>query len=91
MNMKCQEAEDFYNAMSHCVDGYIFICRHPDSEYEVTLPEEFVEEFSLSSEYKKHYFDEWILKIHEEDREKYQNNLQSILEKERILFVFNIG
>ena len=26
MNMKCQEAEDFYNAMSHCVDGYIFIC-----------------------------------------------------------------
>ena len=54
MNMKCQEAEDFYNAMSHCVDGYIFICRHPDSEYEVTLPEEFVEEFSLSSEYKKH-------------------------------------
>lgn len=81
MNMKCQEAEDFYNAMSHCVDGYIFICRHPDSEYEVTLPEEFVEEFSLSSEYKKHYFDEWILKIHEEDREKYQNNLQSILKK----------
>ena len=81
MNMKCQEAEDFYNAMSHCVDGYIFICRHPDSEYEVTLPEEFVEEFSLSLEYKKHYFDEWILKIHEEDREKYQNNLQSILEK----------
>ena len=81
MNIKCEEAEAFYNAMCHCVDGYVFICKHPDSKYEVTLSEEFADEFTLSPEYKNHYFDEWVLRIHEEDREKYLNNLRSILEK----------
>lgn len=79
MDMRGQEVKEFYNAMCHCVDGYVFVCKHPDSDYEVTLPEEFTEEFQLPDDYPKHYFEEWIQKIHAEDREKYRNSLQSIL------------
>lgn len=79
MNMQEQEIKEFYNAMCHCVDGYVFVCKHPHSEYEVTLSEEFTEEFKLSDNYSKNYFDEWMQKIHTEDREKYSNGLRSLL------------
>lgn len=86
MNMTNWEAESFYQAMCKSIDGYVFVCNHPTNDYEVTLPEEFIEEFNLPLDYTKNYFDAWMERIHIEDREKYKNSLLSMFENKTQVF-----
>ncbi len=80
MNTTNWDKDSFYQAMCNSVDGYVFICTHPVSGYEVTVSEEFVREFDLPQDYKNHYFDLWLERIHTEDREKYKSSLKSMFE-----------
>ncbi len=86
MNTTNWDKDSFYQAMCNSVEGYIFICNKPVSDYEVTIPEEFVEEFNLPQDYKNHYFELWLERIHIEDREKYKSSLKSMFENKTRIF-----
>lgn len=86
MDMSNQEIDSFYQAMCNSVDGYVFLCKHPTSDYEVILPPELVKEFELSSEYPTRYFDLWLERIHVEDREKYIGALESMFDNKTKMF-----
>lgn len=80
MSTTSWDADSFYQAMCNSVDGYVFVCNHPTSDYEVTVPEEFAEEFDLPQDYQKRYFELWLERIHSEDREKYKSSLKCVFE-----------
>lgn len=86
MNTTNWDKDSFYQAMCNSVEGYIFICNKPVSDCEVTIPEEFVEEFNLPQDYKNHYFELWLERIHTEDREKYKSSLKSMFENKTRIF-----
>lgn len=86
MKMQNWDAESFYQAMCNSVDGYVFVCNHPAADYEVTISEEFAEEFNLSEDYPKHYFELWLERIHIEDREKYKSSLKCMFENKTRMF-----
>lgn len=74
------KGNSFYQAMCNSVDGYVFVCNYGPEGYEVKLPDDFVEEFRLPGDYCTQYFDIWTERIHEEDRNKYIDHLNSLLE-----------
>ena len=78
--------EKFYQAMCESIDGYVFVCSLSDGGYEVILPQDFVEEFGISPEYRTRYFESWLECIHEEDREKYKSGLQSMFDNKTRMF-----
>lgn len=80
MNLTDREIAGFYEAMCNSVEGYVFLCKHPTSDYEVILPAEFVEEFDLPQDYGKQYFKLWLERIHPEDRETYTSALKNMFE-----------
>lgn len=80
------ETNEFYRAMCNSVDGYVFICSHPTQDYEVTLSKGFIEDFDIPEGYKEHYFDLWVQRIHEEDREKYISSIKCLFENKTQIF-----
>ncbi len=86
MNMTMLEAENFYQAMCNTIEGYVFVCKHPTCHYEVSLPDEFIEEFDLPKDYAENFFEDWIRRIHIEDREKYKNTLISMFDNKAQTF-----
>lgn len=75
-----QGNNDFYEAMLHSVDGYIFVCNDPMGENITKISSQLQIDFQLPHSEEKDFEKRWIKKIHPEDQINFMNSLKSMFE-----------